>query len=223
MKIFFDFDGTIVDTSKGIINAAVFAFEKFGYKDFSIKDLKSRLIGPPLHHGLKILTMLHDEDIDKLVNYFREYYSKKGVYENSLYNGIIDVLKFLRNKDYSLNIISSKPERFIMKILDQHNIKNFFDNVKGAGEKDKKSTKAEKIKEFINNSNSSEKCFIIGDRADDIYAGKESGIYTIGVLYGYGSYEELQSAGSDYILSEPNDIIKFFQEKYYDNSITCKR
>jgi len=150
MKIFFDFDGTIVDTSEGIINAALFAFKKYGYSDFSINDLKSKLIGPPLHNGLKQLTGLNDENVERLVFFFREYYSSQGVFENNLYKDILKVLQYLKDRKYYLNIVSSKPERFIIKILNQHNIKDFFDYIGGAGDTDKASTKTEKIKNLIN-------------------------------------------------------------------------
>ena len=208
MKIFFDFDGTIVDTSEGIINAVFYAFEKYGIKNIAKEEVVKNLIGPPLHQGLSEFTKLPSANVECLVVLFREYYSKEGVFQNKLYEGIKDVLEYFKKKGYSLNIISSKPERFIHKILNQHKIEHFFQIVNGAGEKDKKSTKHEKIKILIKDKNL--KHVMIGDRAEDIEAGKKNGIFTIGVTYGYGTFSELKEA--DFVANTTFDIKSFVGE-----------
>lgn len=149
-----------------------------------------------------------EEDALKAISYYREYFSTNGLYENTVYENFEDMLIALKNDGKSLIIATSKPTVFAEKILEHFNLKKYFDFISGSNLDNTRTKKADVIsyaleQQMINNMS---EIIMIGDREHDIIGAKALNIESIGVLHGYGSYEELSSSGADYIVKDVSEL-----------------
>ena len=109
--ILFDLDGTITESGPGIMNSVAYALEKMGYEEKDREKLK-RFIGPPLTDSMMKYYGMSEEDAAKAVRYYREYYTEKGIFENSVYDGFDESIKRLKEQGLILAVATSKPEPF---------------------------------------------------------------------------------------------------------------
>jgi phosphoglycolate phosphatase len=143
------------------------------------------------------------------VKYYREYYSTKGLYQNALYDGTVDMLERLKKAGKTLVVATSKPTLYTNKILSYFGLDDYFALVSGAAftpESAKKPLIIESAIKALNIADKS-KVVMIGDREHDILGAKENGIASVGVLYGYGDLLEHQKAGATYIAKDQNEIL----------------
>ena len=142
---------------------------------------------------------------------YQEYFKKQGMFENEVYDGIHDLLIDLKAKGKSLIVATSKPEAFAVEILRHFDLYNYFDFVAGATMNDVRNKKADIIRYALDNCHIFDKfsAVMIGDREHDIIGAKENGLDSIGVLFGYGTYDELKNAGATFIAETPMDIVKY--------------
>lgn len=206
--VLFDLDGTLTDSAEGIINCAVYSFEKMGLPLYE-RDWYRVFIGPPLKVTYSQNCGLNEEDTVKAIAYFRERYFTKGLFENAVYSGIEDMLKNLKNAGLRLAVATSKLENIAKQILEHFRLYKYFDYIGGAlpdGSRDYKDQVIEYVMDILN----ADKCktVMIGDRIQDIQGANKVGIDSIGALYGYGSREELENAGALFIADTPQDITK---------------
>lgn len=208
--ILFDLDGTLTDPKIGIINSILFALNKLGIIEKNPEKLVTH-IGPPLQELFKNLYRLDHEKTWKAIEYYREYFSEKGMYENIIYPGIRELLLSLKNDKKLMYVATSKPTIFSEQIIKHFNLDSYFKKVVGANLDNSKSTKTQIIAEIMNENPYLPKnsYVIIGDREHDIYAAKENGIDSIGVLYGYGSKQEITHAKPTNIAISVKDVEKF--------------
>jgi len=208
--ILFDLDGTIIDPKEGITKSIAYALDHY---NIHIEDLDSlcKYIGPPFREIFMEDYGFSREEVEKVLSKYRERFSKLGVYESTLYLGMDDLLKNLRDK--KLIVATSKPTIFAEKILDYHNIKQYFHFIGGCELDGERSTKEEVIKYVLdyNHISSRDEVVMIGDRKYDVFGAKENDIESIGVLYGYGGFEELSSAGADYLVETVEDLLKLIK------------
>ncbi|MBO7419578.1 MAG: HAD family hydrolase [Spirochaetaceae bacterium] len=199
---FFDLDGTLTDPALGITNSFKHAYRHFGMEIPSYEKLCT-FIGPPLVTTFKKELNFDDEKTKEGVKAYREYFSTKGIFENKVYDGIPQLLKNLKAKGKTLVVATSKPEEFAVRIIDHFGLSEYFTYVCGSCMDETRSTKAEVIKYALVLCGiyeaQKEQVLMIGDRSHDIVGAKENGIESCGVLFGYGSREELEQAGADYI------------------------
>ena len=193
-KIFFDLDGTLSDSYKGIENGLWFAMRKSGIKDLTEKEIKS-LIGVPLNESLKNIFGNDNNKIAEVIKSFREYYDNFGIYESELYPGIKEILHEL-SLTSDLYVITAKPAIYATKLLVHHNIASLFTNILGCQLDGISFSKTALIRQVPDIQQS----IIIGDKPQDISAGKEAGIKTGGVLYGYGTKQEITNSNPDFII-----------------------
>ena len=198
--ILFDLDGTVTDPMIGITKSVRYALNKFGIE---VEDLNTlcKFIGPPLKDSFMNFYNFSEGDALKAITYYREYFSTNGLYENTVYENFEDMLIALKNDGKSLIIATSKPTVFAEKILEHFNLKKYFDFISGSNLDNTRTKKSDVIsyaleQQMINNMS---EIIMIGDREHDIIGAKALNIESIGVLHGYGSYEELSSSGADYI------------------------
>lgn len=207
--ILFDLDGTLTDPGIGITNSVMYALEKFGIE---VDDRCSlyKFIGPPLSDSFQQYYGLSKEDSELAIKYYREYFKPKGLYENEVYEGIEMLLLELKKRQKKLLVATSKPEEFAVEILKYFKLFEYFDFVAGASMDAGRSKKADVIAYALENYGITDKKAIImvGDRKHDILGAKENDLDSIGVLYGYGDYEEHKKAGATYIAKRVNDILK---------------
>jgi phosphoglycolate phosphatase len=205
--ILFDLDGTLTDSAPGVINSVIYALSKFGIEVTDGKELY-KFIGPPLWESFKKFYGFSDEDTNKAADYCHEYYSNKGIYENRPFEGLEDLLKLLKTNDKTLIVATAKLEAHAKRILEHFGIAGYFTYIAGANIDGTRVKKDEIIFYALKSCNISDrsKVIMIGDREHDIVGAKKNSIHSIGVLYGYGSKEELEKAGADYIVESVNDI-----------------
>ena len=205
--ILFDLDGTLTDSKTGIVKSAQFALESFGIKIENTDDL-TKFIGPPLRQMFKEFYNFDDIKVEKAVEKFRERYFSIGVYENEMYEGIDVLLRKLRDNGKTLFVATSKVTVLAKTVLSHFNIDSYFAFVGGAEMNGDRSEKTEVIKYTLEQNNITDlsSCIMIGDRKHDILGAKTFGMKSIGVLYGYGGFEELSEAGADYIAKDVNEL-----------------
>ncbi len=206
---FFDLDGTLTDPAEGITNSFVHALEFFGLEIPDYRTLCS-FIGPPLRTTFRETFGFPEEQTDVAVAKYREYFAEKGLFENRLYDGIPALLKKLRGEGRILVVATSKPEEFSVRILEHFGIADYFDRICGSLMDESRSDKAEVIKYALESEgiNGNSGVMMIGDRKHDIIGAKKNGLYSCGVLYGYGGRQELESAGADFIAGTVENLEK---------------
>lgn len=212
--ILFDLDGTLTDPGIGITNSVMYALEKFGIE---VEDRASlyKFIGPPLLDSFQNFYGFTKEESELALKYYREYFRPKGLYENHVYDGVEDLLRELKAGGKEMIVATSKPEEFAVEILKHFNLYQYFDFVGGASMDEKRVKKSDVIAYALEKGDVTDldAVVMIGDREHDVYGAKQIGVDSIGVLYGYGDYEELKQAGADYIVERPSEILKIVEEK----------
>ena len=205
--IFFDLDGTITDSGDGIKNSAAYALNKFGIPTPD-RDELNKFIGPPLVESFRNLFGMSNEDADLAVVYYREYYAVKGMFENSLYDGVTEMLEALKKAGKTIVLATSKPEIYANQILKYFEIYDYFTHVCGAEMDHKRTDKHEVIEYALETSGITDRSRVImvGDRHYDIDGAKKSHLDSIGVTFGYGSESELTSAGADFIVNDAKEL-----------------
>ena len=205
-NILFDLDGTLTDSKPGIINSIRQAFLYFDI-NFDTMDL-NKFIGPPLMNTLVNYIGMDLKKAEEVVEKYRDYYGKTGVFENSLYDGIQEMLVYLKGKGYTLVIATSKPLHFTNIVLEHFNILRYFSYISASDFSRTFDTKQRVIEDALKKCNITDlySTVMIGDRKYDISAAKAVGIATIGVLYGYGDYDELSEAGADFIVENVQEL-----------------
>ena len=207
--VLFDLDGTLTDPGMGITNSVAFALRKYGIEVQDRKELY-KFIGPPLYESFMKHYSFSKEEAETAVSYFREYFRDTGIFENEVYDGIENLLKKIKASGRKIILATSKPEEFAKRILVHFNLDKYFDFVAGATMDSSRVEKSDVIAYALKESGcSAENAVMVGDRMHDILGAKENGLASIGVLFGYGSREELENAGADYIAETVDDIIKY--------------
>ena len=198
--ILFDLDGTLTDPGLGITSSVAHALRKAGITPPPLPELYP-FIGPPLVDSfVKYYGMTEDEG-RTAVTWFREYFRDRGIFENEVYEGIDAMLSHLRAAGKTLVLATSKPEEFAKRILDHFSLSAYFTCVTGASMDESLSRKSDVIALALRRCPPADlsRTVMVGDRLHDIEGAKQNGLPSIGVLYGYGSREELEDAGADEI------------------------
>lgn len=216
--ILFDLDGTLSDPGIGITNSVMHALEHWNIRVKERSELY-RFIGPPLLSSFEKFYGFSKEESREALKIYREYFSVKGLFENDMYAGIEELLKELKARGKRVILATSKPELYARQILEHFGIDGYFDFIGGASMDEVRVAKADVIRyalESVGLLKAGEaflpedvrmKTVMIGDRFHDVEGAKANGLQTIGVLYGYGSREELEEAGAEHIAAEAADIL----------------
>lgn len=212
-NILFDLDGTLTDPADGITNSVAYALRHYGI-EAADRSALCAFIGPPLAYSFNKYYGFDQKQCLEAIGIYREYFSVKGKFENSVYDGIIPTLQALRNRGFRLFIATSKPQKFALEIAEHFGFEKYFEAIRGIPMNGENISKGQVIggvlREF---SLDVAKTLMVGDRSYDVLGAKENGLSCIGVLYGYGSKSELKDAGADYIIENVNKLTKFFEDK----------
>lgn len=212
--VFFDLDGTILDSAEGIKESAQYALEAIGIKEERDEVLNS-FIGPPLFDSFVKNYNLTKEVADRAVEKYRENYNKNGaMMKFKVYSGVENMLKALNDAGCTVCLATAKPKEYAQKMLESIGFTKYFDFINGASFDESKRTKTAVIKDTIESKNYDiSKIVMVGDRENDITGAKNCSIASIGVLYGYGSYEELEEAGCKTICKTTEDVVREILKK----------
>ena len=205
--VFFDLDGTLTDPKTGITLSAAYALSSFG---IGVEDTESlcKFIGPPLRDSFMEFCGFSKEQADLGIQKFRERYEKIGWKENRPYPGIEKLLGKLKSAGKRLFVATSKPEVMAERILAHFGMDGYFELIAGADLEEIRVKKADVLRYAMGQLEGivKEESVMVGDRMHDIAGAKEVGINAIGVLYGYGSREELLHAGADNIAASVQEL-----------------
>lgn len=192
--VLFDLDGTITDPKEGITKSVQFALKKF---NIEVRDLDSLcpFIGPPLSQSFEDFYGFSHELAVEAVKEYRVYYSKQGIFECTLYDGIKELLEELHNMGIKVILATSKPEKFAIQLLEHFDILKYFDVVAGSDMEGNRVEKADVIFHAINCISDFEpsEAVMVGDRKFDYIGADKFKIPCVLIGYGYGEMEELKN------------------------------
>lgn len=204
--ILFDFDGTFADTGIGIFNSIRFAVAAMGLPPMSEKQLRT-FIGPPIRDSFKRELGLSQEQCDFAVERYRDTYGKHGLYQLEVYAGIKELVDELKKSGIKVAIASSKPERFLKKIVAFLGISDKIDYISAISSDSEQEEKCELINRAVATLGvDKSRVLMVGDRHFDINGANAAGVKSIGVTYGYGTREELQHAGASFVADSAKEI-----------------
>lgn len=208
--LLFDLDGTLTDPKEGITKCVQYALSHF---DIEVEDLNELMcfIGPPLVESFREFYGFDKAKAELAVEKYRERFKDIGIFENGVYDGVIELLKACKQAGKKLCLATSKPEVFAVRILNKYSMSEYFDEVVGSTLDGTINSKDEVICEAfrrldISNDKLKSNVIMIGDRKHDILGAKKCGIESIGVRFGYAKEGELEEAGADYIVSTVSEL-----------------
>lgn len=206
----FDLDGTVTDPKKGIVNSVLYALEKVGIEELHVSELDS-FVGPPIQQSFVERYNMNEGEVERAVFYFREYLKQRGLLENSVYEGIPNLLKQLKDTGNRLFIATSKPTIFARQVIEHFQLTNYFEDIIGSNLSGTRIKKEEIIAHILqqNEGLNKEEVVMIGDRKHDIIGANHNGIASIGVLYGYGSENELIEVSATHIAKDIEELHHF--------------
>lgn len=205
--LFLDLDGTLSDPSEGITGGVLYALERFGIREENRDGLRA-FIGPPLYDSFMRCYGFDRPSACKAIEYFQEYYSEQGMYENVPYPGVKELLYAWQARGRKLVLATSKPEIFAVRILERFGMADAFLLMAGG---DVEETRVEKslVIDYARKKlrlSAASSAIMIGDRKFDVLGAAAHGMPTAGVLYGFGSREELTQAGAAWLAESVEEL-----------------
>ena len=216
--VLLDLDGTLSDSEPGILRSLQWAFEKEGFPIPTEEQVRS-VIGPPFEIGLPQIG-IPDDDLERVIDRYRERYATIGAFENTLYPGIVEMLDALSGDGLSLSVATAKPEVTAHPILDYFDISDRFAVRAGATLTPDRRAKAEVIEFALGELGISgdpdlgDHVIMVGDRDHDVLGAKRHGIPCIGVTWGYGDPPELLGSGAVALADSPAEVVDLVHESY---------
>lgn len=212
--LLFDLDGTLTNPKEGITKCVQYALRSFGIEEPDLDKLEP-FIGPPLLDSFMEYYNMTPEQARTALEKYRERFRDIGIFENEVFPGVPEMLEILQKKGKKLVIASSKPEEYVLRILEKYGIRAFFHEVVGASMDEKRSAKADVIEEAFRRLQITEEkkaqVLMIGDRKHDVEGAKACGIHCLGVYVGFAKPGELEQAGADYIVHTVEEMSQFLQ------------
>ena len=210
--VLFDLDGTLTEPFEGITKSIQYALTGLGAPVPTQAEL-AHYIGPPLRRTFGALLDTDDPQvIEEAMRLYRERFADVGLFENTLYDGIVDLLVALQSAAVPLFVVTAKPRIFAERIIEHFELTQYFTAIYGAELDARFDNKADLIEHLlVQEQLLAQTAVMIGDRREDVIAAKTHGMAAIGVTYGYGSDEELRAAGADRICGSPQELLALLQ------------
>lgn len=204
--VLFDFDGTLVDTSEGILQSLRYAFDTSG-REAPPESVLRKFIGPPLLSSFQEFCGLSYDESQNMIALFQKDYVSDGLYVSRIYDGVIDTVEHLKQNGAGVGIVSLKPKTMLEKLLRYDNIDHLFSYVYGTvhdGDSDKSTVIREAADHFGTGTSDT---LMVGDRKYDIDGAHKAGFKCAGAVYGCGTKEELVEHRADFLIYRPEDLI----------------
>jgi len=210
--VVFDLDGTLADSSPGILACLHLTLRELG-RDRGDDDLLA-LIGPPLTDSFASLGFVGDA-LDDVVERYREHYDRVGVDDATIYPGVADALGALTARGARLAVATAKRVDFAQRMLDAFALSHYFDEVAGASIDGRVTDKDVIVAALLADLAPVERggAWLVGDRRHDVAAARANGLVPVGALWGYGSRAELEGAGAAWLVERPGDLVAAFDER----------
>ena len=213
----FDLDGTVLDTIHTIAYYANYALTKHGIEPIETNEYKY-LVGTGMVNLIKKMLAFRDCYSDELFErVLRDYdaaYNADVSYKTRVFDGLKDVLDRLKDMGLMLAIVSNKPDLPTRLVTEKLYGKGYFDYV--TGKRDALPLKPDPTVVFDVMERfgvSADECVYVGDTATDMHTGKNAGIYTVGVLWGFRDEKELCDSGADVIAATPDELFSAIKNR----------
>ena len=208
--IFFDLDGTLTDSGEGIFNCARLALEYFGIPQPTDQEMRV-FVGPPLRDTFAKFGVPAD-GIEKAMEIYRERYNPIGIFENTPYPGIYELLEKLQKDGHRLFLATAKPEVMAVRIMERFELAPYFELICGASLDLSRDSKSAVIAYLLKQVPDVAQVVMVGDTAYDVIGAAAHGIPTVGVSWGYGKPEDMTSAGAVAIADTMEDLYRLLSE-----------
>ena len=203
-SILFDLYGTLTDSGEGIFNCAELALRHFNLPIPTRQEMRV-FVGPPLRETFAKFGVPAD-GIETALEVYRSRYNTIGLFENTPYAGIREMLEKLRSDGHRLFVATSKPESMAVRILEKFDLDRYFEIICGATFDKTRDSKEAVIAYLLERSADNGHTVMVGDTAFDVIGAKHHGIPTIGVAWGYGKVEDILAAGAVSIAQTPEEL-----------------
>jgi len=202
--ILFDLDGTLTDPREGITRSIAYALERMGLAPPPL-DALTFAIGPPLRRSLaQLIGDASPPEVERAIALYRERFADIGLYENALYDGIGETLSALAASGATLYVATSKPRVYAERIVRHFGLDAHFEAVHGCELDGTREDKRDLLAHLLpHHGVAAGEAVMIGDRGADMAAARHHGVRAVGALWGYGSREELESAGAHAVCERP--------------------
>ena len=208
-SVLLDLDGTLIDSRPGIVASSLAALRALGHSPDEALDI-TPFIGPPLEDMLRALLKVHEDDrIDEAVVAYRRHYGESGLFGSALYPGIDNALEDMRQAGVGIYLATSKREVFARRIVEHLKLARYFDGIYGSVHGGKLDHKPELLAHILSERNlPASRTLTVGDRRHDIVGARAVNMRGLGVLWGYGSRDELETAGADHLVERMADLAR---------------
>ncbi|HPE95364.1 MAG TPA: HAD family hydrolase [Bacillota bacterium] len=211
--ILIDLDGTITDSFPGIAASFAYALEKFGIHVSDVSQLR-RCVGPPIIESFMTFYGMDEAHANDAVAKYREYYTDRGIFENSVYAGVPEMLRELHESGLKTYLATSKPRPFAERIISHFGLDGYFTFISGSEFDGTRSEKYQVIAYLLTRfAIPHENALMVGDRMHDVDGANQCMIDCASVLYGYGTRNELLEHGAKYICETPADLTRLITNK----------
>jgi phosphoglycolate phosphatase len=205
--IYFDLDGTLTDPKPGITRSIQYALQKLDLP-VPTQDELTWCIGPPLRDSF-VKLLGGDSQADLAVSLYRERFGDVGLYENAVYPDIEHILTALKQSHGRLFVATSKARVFAERIIDHFGLGGYFEHVFGAELDGTRVHKSDLLAYALDKTGvDPSRALMIGDRSHDMIGARNNGMDALGVLYGYGSRQELIEAGASHVCASPRAVLE---------------
>lgn len=208
--ILFDLDGTLTDSGEGIMNCAELALRHFG---LPVPDRQTMrvFVGPPLHKTLMEFGV-PEEKVAEAITIFRSRYTTIGIFENTPYPGIGELLAKLKSQGHCLMVATSKPEEMANRVLDRFGLSQYFSIICGATMDSSRVSKEDVIAYLLSAAVPEAPPVMVGDTHYDVEGAAFHNIPTIGVAWGYGTVEAMEKAGAKAIAYTTDELFTLLNQ-----------
>jgi phosphoglycolate phosphatase len=215
--VLLDLDGTLVDSAAGIYASCRAALQSLGHSPPPLLEVAG-LIGPPIEEIMRVLLAQYGDDrVAEGVIAYRADYSERGLFGSSLYHGIPEALADVKQAGARLIIATSKRRKFAVRIIDHVGLADLFEDIHGSEDGGALDDKPELLAYIVaRHALAPNECVMVGDRRHDVMGARSNGMRSIGVLWGYGTREELEQAGASTIIGHPEQLADTVQAQFKD-------
>lgn len=208
--VLFDLDGTLTDSAPGITKSAARALDYYGIPYESLDALRI-FIGPPLRLTFPKMGV-PEEEVENAVRIFRERYNTVGKFENSLYDGIAELLAKLKSKGVHLYVATSKPEGTAREILEKFDLTQYFDEIAGATKDASRDTKEKVISWLLSIAPVDGRALMVGDTVFDVEGANRTGMDSVGVSWGFGDEKAMLDEGAKAVVHNMEELFSFIED-----------
>ncbi len=208
--IFFDLDGTLTDSGEGIMNCVEKTLHHYGITPPPRQDMRF-FVGPPLRTSFPKFGIPQDR-VEEAIRIYRQFYVPEGMFQNTPYPGIAELLQRLKNDGCRLFVATSKPEAMSAAILEKFGLAPYFERICGSLADGIRDSKAEVIAWLLEQCPDIREPVMVGDTVFDIRGAAAHQIPAIGVAWGYGRPEDMKAAGAADIAHSMDELYRLLQE-----------